>query len=49
MQRVERERKGSDFARGSRERAARMLGGVCFIRKWMSVSLNEGERVMKEA
>lgn len=33
----------SYFIRGSQERAARMLGRVCFIRKWMSVSLNERE------
>lgn len=39
----------SYFIRGAQERAARMLARVCFIRKWMSVSLNEGERIMKEA
>lgn len=43
------ERQKSYFIRGSQERAARMLGRVCFIRKWMSVSLNESESIMKEA
>lgn len=43
------ERQKSYFVRGSQERAARMLGGVCFIRKWMSVFLNERESIMKEA
>lgn len=39
----------SYFIRASHEGAARMLARVCFIRKWMSVSLNERERIMKEA
>lgn len=39
----------SYFVRGSQERAARMPGRVCFIRKWMNVFLNEGESVRTEA
>lgn len=37
------------FTRGSHERAERMFDRVCFIRKQMSVSLNERWRIMKEA